>query len=176
MGERTPPAWARAADGNQALQDLCRGRTAGTAAHVGSRDRWWTQLAGLRAVRGDAAEPAAGPGENGPDRPGQSTDRHARGPPAGGGRGKAWRPHDADDDRSLEPIHRNLAEPPCGHGPPLRRRRMIALVTVQAIAGGHMADIQSDESVLGRIKKLVDEEHALRSGSDLDRDGHARLE
>jgi hypothetical protein len=39
-----------------------------------------------------------------------------------------------------------------------------------------MADIQSDESVLGRIKKLVDEEHALHSGSDLDRDGHARLE
>jgi hypothetical protein len=40
-----------------------------------------------------------------------------------------------------------------------------------------MADGQGDELVLGRIKKLVDEEHALYSTKDdLDGRAHARLE
>jgi len=39
-----------------------------------------------------------------------------------------------------------------------------------------MADRQSDERVLGTIKQLVEEEHALRSREKLDGDAHARLE
>ena len=39
-----------------------------------------------------------------------------------------------------------------------------------------MADNQTDERVLGRIKKLVDEEHALYSATDRDPKGHERLE
>jgi uncharacterized protein DUF2630 len=39
-----------------------------------------------------------------------------------------------------------------------------------------VADHQADERVLGRIQKLVDEEHALRGGKDLDKQAQARLE
>jgi len=39
-----------------------------------------------------------------------------------------------------------------------------------------MADRQTDEGVLGRIKSLVDEEHALYSAKDPDSHTHARLE
>ena len=39
-----------------------------------------------------------------------------------------------------------------------------------------MADNQTDERVLGRIKKLVDEEHTLYSATELDPNAHARLE
>jgi len=39
-----------------------------------------------------------------------------------------------------------------------------------------MAEHQTDERVLGRIQKLVDEEHALRAGTDLDPQAQARLE
>ena len=39
-----------------------------------------------------------------------------------------------------------------------------------------MAEPQVDERVLGKIKKLVEEEHALYSGKDLDNQAHARLE
>ena len=39
-----------------------------------------------------------------------------------------------------------------------------------------MADKQSDERVLGRIKQLVDEEHTLRSSQDLDDRARTRLE
>jgi len=39
-----------------------------------------------------------------------------------------------------------------------------------------MTDHQTDERVLGRIKKLVDEEHTLYSGKDLDNQAQARLE
>jgi hypothetical protein len=35
---------------------------------------------------------------------------------------------------------------------------------------------QKDEAVLGRIKKLVEEEHGLWSAGDLDDGGRARLE
>ena len=39
-----------------------------------------------------------------------------------------------------------------------------------------MADQKAEEGVLGRIHKLVDEEHALRAGQDLDHQAQARLE
>jgi hypothetical protein len=39
-----------------------------------------------------------------------------------------------------------------------------------------MATHQTDESVLGRIRKLVDEEHTLYGGEKLDDHGLARLE
>jgi len=39
-----------------------------------------------------------------------------------------------------------------------------------------MSDHSTDERVLGKIHRLVDEEHALRASSDLDREGKARLE
>jgi len=39
-----------------------------------------------------------------------------------------------------------------------------------------MADKQTDERVLGTIKKLVDEEHHLHSGGTLDAQAQARLE
>ena len=39
-----------------------------------------------------------------------------------------------------------------------------------------MADSQTDERVLGNIKKLVEEEHALYSEGDLDDDSRTRLE
>ena len=39
-----------------------------------------------------------------------------------------------------------------------------------------MADHQADERVLGRIQKLVDEEHALRAGKELDDQAKTRLE
>ena len=39
-----------------------------------------------------------------------------------------------------------------------------------------MAENQTDERVLGRIKKLVDEEHVLHSAKDLDSQAQARLE
>jgi uncharacterized protein DUF2630 len=39
-----------------------------------------------------------------------------------------------------------------------------------------MAEQQVDERVLGKIKKLVEEEHALYSGKDLDNQAHTRLE
>jgi len=39
-----------------------------------------------------------------------------------------------------------------------------------------MAGSQGDERVLGTIKKLVDEEHVLYSGGDIDDGARARLE
>jgi uncharacterized protein DUF2630 len=39
-----------------------------------------------------------------------------------------------------------------------------------------VSDHQADERVLGKIQKLVDEEHALRAGKDLDNQAQARLE
>ena len=39
-----------------------------------------------------------------------------------------------------------------------------------------MADSQTDERVFTRIKKLVEEEHQLHSGTDLDHHAQARLE
>ena len=39
-----------------------------------------------------------------------------------------------------------------------------------------MSDEKTDERVLGRIKQLVDEEHALHTRGDLDRDARARLD
>jgi hypothetical protein len=39
-----------------------------------------------------------------------------------------------------------------------------------------MTDRETDESVFGRIKRLVDEEHALWDRKDLDHQGQARLE
>jgi hypothetical protein len=39
-----------------------------------------------------------------------------------------------------------------------------------------MSDHQTDEGVLGRIKRLADEEHALHSGTDLDAHAQARLQ
>ena len=39
-----------------------------------------------------------------------------------------------------------------------------------------MPDEKTDERVLGRIKQLVDEEHALHTQGDLDRDARARLD
>ncbi len=39
-----------------------------------------------------------------------------------------------------------------------------------------MADHETDERVLGKIKRLVEEEHALFSATDRDSDAHARLE
>jgi len=39
-----------------------------------------------------------------------------------------------------------------------------------------MAEHTTDERVLGRIKTLVDEEHALRSATELDARGQTRLE
>ena len=39
-----------------------------------------------------------------------------------------------------------------------------------------MADHQTDERVLGKIQKLVDEEHALRADKGLDHQAQARLE
>lgn len=39
-----------------------------------------------------------------------------------------------------------------------------------------MAEPQTDESILARIKKLVDEEHALYGESSLDDQGQGRLD
>jgi len=39
-----------------------------------------------------------------------------------------------------------------------------------------MTEGRKDEAVLGRIKQLVDEEHQLRSASDLDERARAKLE
>ena len=39
-----------------------------------------------------------------------------------------------------------------------------------------MANEQTDEGVLGKIKQLVDEEHTLHTGGTLDDDARARLE
>ena len=39
-----------------------------------------------------------------------------------------------------------------------------------------MAEHQADETVLGRIHKLVDEEHALRADQNPDHQAQARLE
>jgi hypothetical protein len=39
-----------------------------------------------------------------------------------------------------------------------------------------MSEHQTDERVLGTIQKLVDEEHALYNGNDLDDHAQARLE
>ena len=39
-----------------------------------------------------------------------------------------------------------------------------------------MAEHQTDERVLGKIKKLVDEEHALHSAKNLDSPAQARLD
>ncbi len=39
-----------------------------------------------------------------------------------------------------------------------------------------MTEPQTDERVLENIKKLVDEEHTLHNGQDLDPNGQARLE
>ena len=39
-----------------------------------------------------------------------------------------------------------------------------------------MADSQGDERVLGKIKKLVDEEHVLHSAKNLDQQAQGRLE
>ena len=39
-----------------------------------------------------------------------------------------------------------------------------------------MTESQTDERVLGRIKKLVDEEHVLHSAKDLDSQAQVRLE
>jgi len=42
--------------------------------------------------------------------------------------------------------------------------------------GGKMAENRTDESVLAKIKLLVDEEHALYSAAEPSGDSHARLE
>lgn len=39
-----------------------------------------------------------------------------------------------------------------------------------------MADHETDDSVFGKIKRLVDEEHALWSRKDLDAHGQTRLD
>jgi hypothetical protein len=50
-----------------------------------------------------------------------------------------------------------------------------AVVSQEHVKEAHMPDHQTDQQVLGAIKKLVDEEHALHTGGTPDAAAQARL-